>query len=71
VSFRALLGVLFFALCACGVKGDPTPPERPPDLGRGRPTYKGASEEIKVEKAHGQDLDSERKKKSDDSDDRE
>ncbi len=37
-------------LNACGVKGDPLPPERPAHLGRGRPTYKGATEEIKIEK---------------------
>lgn len=33
----------------CGVKGDPLPPERPADLGRGRPTYKRATEKIKIE----------------------
>lgn len=36
-------------LNACGVKGDPLPPERPADLGRGRPTYKRATEKIKIE----------------------
>ncbi|MCB0391147.1 MAG: hypothetical protein KDD58_07645 [Bdellovibrionales bacterium] len=30
----------------CGVKGDPLPPEKPPLLGRGQPTYKKATEEI-------------------------
>ncbi|MGE0526718.1 MAG: hypothetical protein AB7G93_01950 [Bdellovibrionales bacterium] len=34
----------------CGVRGDPLPPERPPDLGRGRPTYKRATEGIPLEK---------------------
>ncbi len=34
----------------CGVKGDPLPPEKPTDLGRGRPTYRRASEEITIEK---------------------
>jgi hypothetical protein len=56
-------------LCACGVKGDPLPPERPPDLGRGRPTYKGASEEIHMDKTQSKDVDSDHKKKADDSDD--
>ena len=41
----------FGALTACGVKGDPLPPEKPAALGRGRPTYRRASEEIKIEKA--------------------
>jgi hypothetical protein len=54
--------LLAFALCGCGVKGDPLPPEKPPELGRGRPTYKGASEEIKIEKRRGKDSD----KKDDD-----
>lgn len=34
----------------CGVKGDPVPPERPPLLGRGRPTYRRATEKVKVQK---------------------
>ena len=33
----------------CGVKGDPMPPERPADLGRGRPNYKGATQGIPVQ----------------------
>jgi len=32
----------------CGVKGDPLPPERPAELGRGRPTYRRAAERVKV-----------------------
>lgn len=31
---------------ACGVKGDPIPPKTPRDLGRGQPTYKGATQEL-------------------------
>lgn len=44
--------VLFFSaifLSACGVKGDPLPPEKPTSLGRGRPTYRRATEGIKLE----------------------
>lgn len=38
-------------LCvACGVKGDPVPPKSPKDLGRGQPTYKGATEELAIPK---------------------
>lgn len=33
----------------CGVKGDPLPPERPPQMGRGRPTYQKAAEKLKIE----------------------
>lgn len=44
----AILSILFFVpkLTACGVKGDPLPPEKPADLGRGRPTYKRAVKDI-------------------------
>ncbi|MCB0364187.1 MAG: hypothetical protein H6624_13805 [Bdellovibrionaceae bacterium] len=27
----------------CGVKGDPLPPEKPPELGRGKPSYSRAT----------------------------
>jgi hypothetical protein len=43
--------LVIFALVRCGVKGDPLPPEKPAEIGRGRPTYKRASEEIKMQKA--------------------
>lgn len=38
---------LFFFIVACGVKGDPLPPERPAEIGRGRPTYKRATEPLR------------------------
>lgn len=51
ISTKISLFFLFlFGLCACGVKGDPLPPEKPAELGRGRPTYKRATEGIKVER---------------------
>ena len=31
----------------CGVRGDPVAPREPALLGRGGPTYKGATEELK------------------------
>lgn len=37
-------------ITGCGVKGDPLPPEKPTELGRGRPTYKRATEGIAIEK---------------------
>jgi hypothetical protein len=42
-------------LLSCGVKGDPLPPERPAELGRGRPTYKRATESLNIENAHSSD----------------
>lgn len=36
----------FLILIGCGVKGDPLPPERPPELGRGKPSYIRATEGI-------------------------
>lgn len=47
---RIELGLILLALVNCGVKGDPVPPEKPPELGRGHPTYKRATEDIKIEK---------------------
>lgn len=44
-----IAGLLFIS--ACGVKGDPLPPERPVELGRGRPTYKRATEGLRIEKS--------------------
>lgn len=51
-----LIGVVMLAavcvtLSACGVKGDPLPPEKPMDIGRGRPTYKKATEGLRIDKA--------------------
>lgn len=45
----SLLFVGLMWLAACGVKGDPLPPEKPVELGRGRPTYKRATEGLKIE----------------------
>ena len=44
-----LLAIVFWS-AGCGVKGDPLPPEKPTELGRGRPTYKRATEGIPIEK---------------------
>ncbi len=49
MKLTIILSIL--ALCvSCGVKGDPIPPRSPKDLGRGQPTYKGATEELAVPK---------------------
>ncbi|MGZ3722253.1 MAG: hypothetical protein ACXVA9_04950 [Bdellovibrionales bacterium] len=47
---KILLLLWISAVLGCGVKGDPLPPEKPADIGRGRPTYKRATEEIKIQK---------------------
>ena len=38
-----------FAIAACGVRGDPVPPKKPSDLGRGQPTYRKATEKIPLQ----------------------
>ncbi len=43
--------ILALVLVRCGVKGDPVAPETPAPIGRGRPTFKKAFEDIKVEAA--------------------
>jgi hypothetical protein len=48
--FRASAALALVFALGCGVRGDPLPPEKPAEIGRGRPTYKRASEEIQIEK---------------------
>lgn len=43
----AIMLFLFFGVVACGVKGDPLPPEKPAEIGRGRPTFKRATEPLR------------------------
>lgn len=35
--------MIVFSLAGCGVKGKPLPPLVPPPIGRGEPTYSGAT----------------------------
>ena len=57
-TFSALV-IALAATGGCGVKGDPLPPERPPRMGRGRPTYRKAAEKIKLD-TRGDDEDEQR-----------
>lgn len=45
---KAFIFFLFFIELGCGVKGDPVPPEVPAELGRGRPTYRRATEGVQL-----------------------
>lgn len=70
-KFEIVLAGLFLAVCAgCGVKGDPLPPEKPAELGRGRPTYKRATEGIQIQKNQGRDPDPDNLEEDDDDDKR-
>lgn len=60
----ALAAMLFF-LIGCGVKGDPVPPDKPPELGRGQPTYRKATEKIKLKKYTPADEEKEEKEQDD------
>jgi hypothetical protein len=42
-----LLLVMAAIACGCGVRGDPLPPGTPAEIGRGRPSYKRATEGFK------------------------
>ncbi|MGE4133169.1 MAG: lipoprotein [Bdellovibrionales bacterium] len=56
MSWRLLLAIIsLFWVGGCGVKGDPLPPEKPAELGRGRPTYKRATESIEVKRRRYQE----------------
>ena len=47
---NSILLIITLFNISCGVKGDPLPPEKPPLLGRGKPTYKEATEEFSLPK---------------------
>lgn len=49
-----LLCLALSGIAGCGVKGDPLPPLRPTELGRGRPTYKRATEKIEIKEKVGE-----------------
>ncbi|MCB0414753.1 MAG: hypothetical protein KDD50_10495 [Bdellovibrionales bacterium] len=61
---RGLLFLIVMTFLGCGIKGKPLPPERPVDLGRGKPTYKGATQKLLLESIE-QDSDEDTKKKKD------
>lgn len=43
---KVMLATAFLSALGCGIRGDPVPPDRPPEIGRGRPTFKRATEGI-------------------------
>ncbi len=45
LGFISLLGLI-----SCGVKGDPEPPFPPQEMGRGRPTFSGATKDVSLKK---------------------
>ena len=52
---RWALSLFVWFTVGCGVKGFPTPPERPPSLGRGQPTFKEAIKEVQPAKLEDKD----------------
>lgn len=46
-------------IVGCGVKGDPLPPEKPAELGRGRPTYRRAMKDVRVAPVIDEEFDEE------------
>lgn len=40
------IALLSLYLVGCGIRGDLVPPSKPSDIGRGRPTYKRATENL-------------------------
>lgn len=43
---KILSVVAVLSLVGCGVRGRPQPPLTPPELGRGEPTFKRATEDL-------------------------
>lgn len=67
---RSSVGLfLFVSLIRCGVKGDPVPPDKPTEIGRGRPTYRRATEGIRVKQTPVPKEDSDRDKDKDEDND--
>jgi hypothetical protein len=46
---KVLILKFLFLIAGCGVKGDPLPPTTPPQIGRGQPTFKRATEKIPLQ----------------------
>ena len=62
---RLLIAFCFLAMAACGVKGDPVPPEDPDYIGRGKPSFKKAVERFDI---RTEALEEEQEPKEDDED---
>ncbi len=45
---KTVISLAGLTLFGCGVKGDPLPPEKPPVIGRGQPSFMKATEEIRI-----------------------
>ena len=43
---KLLISLFVLITTGCGVRGDPVPPEQPPVLGRGQPTYREATKDL-------------------------
>jgi hypothetical protein len=47
MSIFVLAAFVTAAVSGCGVRGRPQPPESPPEIGRGQPTFRRATEQFK------------------------
>lgn len=66
IPIVSVLSALFIIFASgCGVKGDPVPPDKPPEIGRGQPTYRKATEKIQLQKYTPSDDDKEDKEPED------
>ena len=69
VTQYAVIVLLLLFVVSCGVKGDPLPPEKPVEIGRGRPTYKRATEPLRktdLPPMYENDMDADDEKSGDD-----
>lgn len=60
--------LILISLIRCGVKGDPVPPDKPTEIGRGRPTYRRATEGIHVKQTPVPDEDTDKDRDEDNGD---
>lgn len=47
-AYSLLLISILFVYTSCGVKGDPSPPLEPANIGRGKPSYKKVGKELNI-----------------------
>ena len=63
---NVLIATIFLLVTGCGVKGDPVAPAKPPELGRGQPTYRKATEKIQLQKYKPSDDEEKEEKETED-----
>jgi len=65
-KYGLLLLLVGVCILGCGVKGDPLPPENPPVIGRGYPTFRKATERLQIRTEPTEDEEAKKKEEQED-----